>query len=339
MAEMPMEGLVGEVSTRVSRMAETPTIVSILTDRAQASPADTARELEKAAKKIGSYSRAPGKRKDAERVTSVLTPAVVEALGDAFIAVRTYELDNPLPLLGPDFRQADHAFAALLIGAADPALEAMALRGVDQVVALLPRMSAKQAEHIHYLAKQFPEVEAANRLHAAAKGVLAQFPETAGEAWARELGLDLPNEYWSISLGLDPVVADTEETRRRPRRWFEAIILADITSYPGDHTTWSIRIGTTNRDMLGWDRAAPQERGVPVGTYDREDRAPYERIAGAVVPPQSPSEFPRVLADLEAAHPELRYDYAKLSVSGSPGRLLSPAKKKLLIAWLSRANG
>lgn len=327
-----------EASARVSRMADIPTIVSILTHRAQASPADTARELEKAAKKIGSYSRAPGNRKDAERVSGVLTAAVVEALGEAFVEVRTYEIDNPNPHFGPEFQQADYAFAPLLIAAGDPVLETVALRGVDEVLALMPRMSPKQVEHIQYLSKQFPEVDAADKLHAAATGLLSQQPETPGEKWARELGLDLPNEHWSISIGLDPIFTGNEDYPERLRRWFDAIILADISNFPGDRADWSIRIGATDRNVLGGNRAQAVERGVPLGAYDRKHHTTDERVAGAVVPAQDPSDFPRVLAELEAAHPELRYNYAKLSASGRPGRLLSPAKKKLLIAWLSRAQ-
>lgn len=318
-------------------MAHTPNILQILTDLAAAAPAATARELEKAAKKLESYSRAPGNRKDADRIVSVLTPAVVEALGDAFVEVRADEIVNPHPVFGAEFRRADYAFAALLVGALDPALEEMALRGVEKVIELLPRMTPQQAEHIQYLSKLYPEVEAADRLHAAATQLLSQQPETPGERWARELGLDLPNEYWSISLGLDPIVTPREDSPRRLRRWFDAIILADITNFPGDRTQWSIRIGATDRTVLGASDAAPVHRGVPLGAYDRDHHTTDERIAGAVVPPQEPLDFPRVLAELEAAHPELRYDYAKLSVSGRPGRLISPTKKKLLIAWLSGA--
>lgn len=66
------------------------------------------------------------------------------------------------------------------------------------------------------------------------------------------------------------------------------------------------------------------------GDYDRKDV-----IVGQITPAANPIDLPRVLADLERQHPNLSYDRSAIKVSGSPGRLISPKKKKLLIAWLS----
>ncbi|WP_197513038.1 hypothetical protein [Tessaracoccus coleopterorum] len=72
-------------------------------------------------------------------------------------------------------------------------------------------MLPRQAEHIFFLTGLFPELDAADRLRAAAAQVLGRQPETVGEAWSRELGLGLPEDYWSVSLSLDPVVPEKEE--------------------------------------------------------------------------------------------------------------------------------
>ncbi|NHB84204.1 hypothetical protein G7085_05040 [Tessaracoccus sp. HDW20] len=112
----------------------------------------------------------------------------------------------------------------------------------------------------------------------------------------------------------------------------------EITNYHGDRTDWSIRIGTMSTQVLGGSARPSMYGHDELGRYDRKGCDPTdEGIAGSVSPVQGPPDFPRVLAELEAAHPALRYDYAKLSASGRPGRLLPPTRKRQLISWLSRA--
>lgn len=286
-------------------------------------------ELEKAAKKLESFSRAPGDRKQAERIGAVLTPAVVEAIGEAFFELRREEITNPHPHLGPDFRQADYAFSALLIATASPELEPAGTAALARVVDVIPTMTPQQAEHIAYLGQEFSHLAAAATPRAVAQQVLNQQPATEGTAWTRDLGLDLPDEFWSISLGLEPLLEDGT-------RWFDAFIYVDIANYPGDKTNWNIRIGTMNTNKLGGDSEPASYRGGKLGDYDRK-HFKEGRISGSITPPKSLAEIPRVLAELESAHPDLRYNYAKLSASGRPGRLLSPTKKKLIGAWLAPA--
>lgn len=326
----------GAVASLYAMLSE-PAISEVLRARAETSPA--AAELEAAAKKLDSFSRAPGTRKQAERVGTVLTSDVVEVLGRAFVDLRTDEIEHPDQHFGSEFREADYAFAGLLIAAADPALQGSAKPALDEVVALLPRMLPDQREHVHYLSGLFPDNEAASAVHAAATRVLEKEPDTEGDVWARELGLGLPKQFWEISLSLEPIVPDWPEDHvmhGHPRRWFEAIIYADISNYPGDGTGWDLRIGTRDRDVLAGTASHPR-RGSQLGEYDRPHFRHGESVSGAIVPPEAIADLPRALADLEAAHPELRYNYAKASISGRPGRLLSAAAKKKIIAWLSRA--
>ncbi len=70
----------------------------LLSEAADSVPAQ-ARELEKAARKIASYSRAPGNRKQADRITPVLT-AAASHLGhqpetEADVWARQLSLDLP----------------------------------------------------------------------------------------------------------------------------------------------------------------------------------------------------------------------------------------------------
>jgi len=283
--------------------------------------ATVATALNAAAAKIGSFSRAPGKRKDADRVAAVLTPEVVDALGEAFIGVREEEIqDPPHEFIGCEFQQADYAFAALLIASAEPGLDAPALAALERVEQMIGRMAPKQAEHVQFLAGLYPETPRSAALQAATSARLSDEPLTVAGAWAEELGLDLPAEFWSLSL----TVPGTVEGGRA-----DVLIAMNLDNTPGSDTRWSMRIGAINSNSLGGNRP-PSRPDTDHGHYDRNDA-----IVGQLPPATNPIELPRVLADLERQHPNLSYDRAALSVSGTPGRLISPTKKKLLIAWLS----
>lgn len=317
-------------------MPEHPRISDRLRDRAVSHPSEAA-ALETAATKLESYAKAPADLKAAAKIASVLTPAVVDALGEAFVALRTDELTGgPDPIWGYEFQQADHAFAALLIGAATPELSDVALARLEDVSALLPRLAPQQAEHIHYLTSDATDLDVAVQLHSAAAERLAQEPPTLGERWADELGLDLPREHWSLTLGIPLAWPGAKKLSDHP---LDGTVWADVANYPGDRTRWNIRIGTLGRDRLGENNASPVERGVPLGQFRREDLRGDQVIAGAIAPAESPFDFPRVLADLEAADPVLRFDLKRLSVSGGPGRLGSAARKKALREWLGRDLG
>ena len=298
----------------------------LLSEAADSVPAQ-ARELEKAARKIASYSRAPGNRKQADRIAPVLTAAAVTALGEAFLALREEEINDPHPVFGNEFRQADYAFAALLIAAGDPELEPTSRPSIERVIALIPDMDTQQAEHVHYLSGQYSGLEAAGSLHTAAASHLGHHPETEADVWARQLSLDLPKEYWQISVAIPSVLTTGP---------LDANVFADITNFTGDRTDWNIRIGAINRDMLGGSHAPAVSRGVELGHYSRESRREGgPAIDGAIAPAQSFFDLPRVLADLEAAHPELSFDREALTARGGPGRLATPSRKKLLKAWLT----
>ena len=304
------------------------TIIERFEQRAASAEPDVAAALTAAAKKIASFSRAPGKRKDADRMAAVLSPDVVVALGEAFLDVRREEIDDPPhPLFGCEFREADYAFAALLVAAGDPALAPSAQEPLERVTALVARMEPKQAEHIQYLAGLYPEVAAAGPLREAAGARLGQEPETPSARWARELGLDLPAEFWSVYFLVPGAVSEGRA---------DVSIAANWSNQPGDgDTVWSIRLGVMNANSLGGNRSVSGPDS-PHGVYDRQDRD--AAITGAIAPATGPEDLPRVLADLERAHPELSYDRQASKISGTPGRLITPKKKKVLIDWLSSAT-
>ncbi|MDR2255520.1 MAG: hypothetical protein LBE25_05930 [Arthrobacter sp.] len=301
-----------------------------LVQRAEGASPAAAKELEKAAKKLASFSHAPGDRRAAGRIEAVLTPSVVRALGEEFVAVRTAELEDPDPLWGSEFRQADHAFVALLIAAEDPALRVDALPQLDRIVELIPRLNPDHVEHLNYLSSA--DTEQDRRIKAATAAALDAQPPTLAQQWAEALGLDLPREHWSLTLILKPEAPD-EADFTTPR--IDTAILADIKNYPGAGTDWNIRIGVLGMNSLGGSGQPARYRGFDLGSYRREDRTGEHIVEGSLEPAQTPFDFPRIVADLRAAHPELRYDFAKLSASGGPGRLWSAARKKRLRAWLA----
>ena len=94
-------------------------------------------------------------------------------------------------------------------------------------------------------------------------------------------------------------------------------------------------MGAINANSLGGNRSVSGPDS-PHGEYDRQGRG--IAITGAIAPATGPDDLPRVLADLERAHPELSFDREASKISGAPGRLITPTKKKLLIAWLSAAS-
>jgi hypothetical protein len=279
-----------------------------------------AAELRATVAKLDSYSRAPGTRKQADRIGAVLTPAVVRALGDAFLAMREEEIAGPASsVFGPDFRQGDYALAGLLLASATPDLADAALPSLQRVRDLVERMLPKQAEHVQYLVGLYPESPLASELGDAARQRLGQEPATLAATWASSIGLDLPATYWSLYL----VIPAGLEVGH-----IDASLVLDLDNTPGSETRWSIRIGAINSDELGGNR-----RSSYTGGYARVGRR--TTLEGRIEPASSPEELPRVLRDLEAAHPEVTWDRAGLKVSGSPGRLVSPTKKKRLIGWLS----
>jgi hypothetical protein len=305
------------------------TISDRLEQRAAGADAATAKELTTAAMKIASYSRAPGKRKDADRVAAVLTPAVVEALGEAFVAMRTEEIDAPDSVFGAEFQQADHAFAGLLIASADPALEASAYRALREVETLVERMDTKQAEHVQYLAGLYPEAAAAAPLRAAATERLGQEPETVQEEWARELGLEMPTGFWSFYVTVPGELADGHA---------DVGVSIQVENMPGQAGEWRVRIGAMSANALGGNRN-PSYPDSEHGTYERRGSARTPDVAGSVAPAEHPRDIARVLADLERAHADrgLTYDRSAIKGTGSPGRVLTPTRKKKMAAWLQAA--
>lgn len=107
------------------------------------------------------------------------------------------------------------------------------------------------------------------------------------------------------------------------------VIQAFIKNVPGGGSDWKVQMGAMNANALGGSQR-PSSPDSAHGVYDRKGK-----VAGEITPANAPNDIPRVLNDLESAHPKLSYDRGAAKISGSPGRLLSPKKKKLIIAWLS----
>lgn len=296
-----------------------------ISDRLEAAATTAATEqvraaLTKAAKKIASYSRAPGNRKDADRVAGVLTPEVVTALGAAFLENRSAEIDGlDTGLFSPEFRQSDYALAGLLIASGDPALADAAQEPIARVAELIEQMDPNQTEHVQFLAGLYPDFGASAALLEAARARLAKEPQTLAASWASQLGLGLPAEYWAVNLAIPCELAEGRA---------DATVFADIEHRPGTPSRWSLRIGAINRDVLGADRWASAEGNLVA--YDRG-----RGVAGRIRAAAGPDDLPRILRDIEETQTGLTFQREALKVSGSPGRLISPTKKKLIIAWLA----
>lgn len=143
------------------------------------------------------------------------------------------------------------------------------------------------------------------------------------------MGLDLPEGAWTVTFTVPASV---------PRGRVDADVCAYIWHVPGDHdlSRWELKIGAGNAHGLGGSGAAPSwPPGAEYGEYDRPVRRGGPRISGVLVPPRGPSEIPRVLGDLESAHPDLSYDRSAVTCTGNPGRLITPTRKKRLIGWLT----
>lgn len=135
--------------------------------------------LTKAAKKFASYSRAPGKRKDADRVASVLTPEVVAVVGDALVRTHTVEIAGlDAGVFSPEFRESDYALAALLIASGDSELADSAEESISRLATLVAQMDPNQAEHVQFVAGLYPELESSAALRTAARARLGLEPET-----------------------------------------------------------------------------------------------------------------------------------------------------------------
>ncbi|PPF47317.1 hypothetical protein C5B85_03405 [Pseudoclavibacter sp. AY1F1] len=280
--------------------------------------------LARAAKKFASYARAPGNRKDADRVAGVLTPEVVAVVGDALVQTRTTEIGGlAAGAFSPEFRESDYALAALLIASGDSELSNSAEEPISRLAALVEQMDPNQAEHVQFVAGLYPELACSTALRTAARARLGLEPETLAASWASGLGLNLPAEYWAVNLAIPSELAEGRA---------DAGVYVDIEHRPGTPSRWSLRLGAINRDVLGADRWRPP-KSSPLAAYDRG-----HGVAGEVPPAGSPNDLPRILRDLEAAHPGLSFEREALKASGSPGRLLSPTKKKLIIAWLSSTS-
>lgn len=275
------------------------------------------------------YVSAPGKRADAERISKVLTPAVVEAMGAALLANLHDDATDEREWATPEPVHTGYTFCGLLIASGDATLAPAALRSLEELGGLMESLLPRQVESIQYLSGLFPESSAALQLFEAASERLGLEPEMDTARWARTLGLELPQTYWSLVV----VVPGTVEGD-----WADVDILAYIKHTPGDQdlSEWVLKFGTRNGHSLG---ASPGQKpalarwGWDHGEYDRTERG-GPTIAGAVEPAKDLLELPRVIADLERAHPELTYDRTAVSTSGGPGRLITPTKKKKLVAWL-----
>lgn len=304
-----------------------PTIAERLEALAADAQAPVATQLRSAAKKLGSYSRAPGARAQAERVSGILTPAAVEAMGAALLANLEDDATDDRQWNSPEVVQTGYATCGLLIASSDDDISPIALKVLDRLNTLVPTLLPGQVESVQFYSGLFPESPASSQLFQAAATRLGQEPETDAARWARTLGLDLPDTYWSLSV----IVPGNVEGGL-----LDVDILAYLWHYPGDHelSRWEVKFGTGNGHSLGASAGQkPALAGWEHGEYDRTDRH-GPTIAGTVAPVEDLCDLPRVIADLERAHPELTYDRAAITTSGRPGRLITPTKKKKLVAWL-----
>lgn len=308
------------ISAIVFSMTSSRSIVDRLNSRARQATPGIAEQLESAAKKLESYTRAPGSRKEADRMTSVLTPPVVQALGDELVnQLREEEGEEGLEfsLLQPE---RDYALASLLIASANPDLSAPALTALDTIGEMLGQLSTKQVEHLHWLTGIYGGSDEVDRMHTAAEVLLAQEPQSEAAQWANELNLELPSGAWSVHI---LVPGNLEEGRA------DIGVQVFLRNVPGGGSSWKMQIGAMSANALGGDRN-PSYPDSDHGVYDRAGK-----ITGEIVPAEGPGDIPRVLRDLERAHEALTYDRSAAKVSGSPGRLFSPKKKKRVIAWLT----
>lgn len=303
------------------------TIAEHLETLATDAEAPVATQLRATAKKLGSYSRAPGTRAQAERISTILTPAAVEAMGTALLANLQDDATDERPGVTPEVVQTGYATCGLLIASSDEDLSAAALNVLDRLDALFPTLLPRQVESVQFYSGLFPESPAASQLFQAAATRLGQEPETDAARWARTLGLDLPDTYWSLVV----VVPGSVEGGRP-----DVDIMVYLWHYPGDHelSRWEVKVGTGNGHSLGASAGQkPALSGWEHGEYDRTGRR-GPTIAGTIAPVEDLRDLPRVIADLERAHPELTYDRTAITTSGGPGRLITPTKKKKLVAWL-----
>lgn len=295
---------------------------------AENAPQPLAADLEAAALKLDGFLRAPGTRKEADRIVAVLTPGVVTAVGEAFVTMRTHEIQHPDATFGSEFRTADYAVAALINAAATPGLAEAADAQIDRVLTLIPSMTPLQVNHIETLSSKYPQVGAAVALGAAVRERLAGEPETEADRWDKELGLGMPTGSWDMRLRV-PAVMD-EGT-------LDAAIVIRIENFPGTGAGYDIRMGAMNYNALGGGISVIRQLGLSLGEYERFFPHSKRSLKGSVSLAESINDIPGVLAQVEAAHPELHYDREAIDFSGGPGRINTPSRRKKIIAWLSGA--
>lgn len=303
-------------------------IADHLRDSARNAPQPLAADLEAAALKLDGFTRAPGTRKQADRIVEVLTPEVVTAIGEAFVAIRGYEIEHPEEVFGGEFRTTGYALAALINAAATPELASAAHVQLTKVLALIPSMAPLQVDQIETLSSKYCTEEVAATLRAAVRERLAREPETEADQWDKELGLGMPSGTWEIYLRV-PAVMD--EGR------LDAAIVIEIENYPGMGAGFSLRMGASNYNALGGGVQVIRELGLALGEYERFFPNSKRSLKGSVSLAEFINDIPGVLAQVEAAHPELHYDREAIDFSGGPGRINTPTRKKKLIAWLSGA--
>lgn len=188
---------------------------------------------------------------------------------------------------------------------------------LDEVIELMPIMVPAHGEHLNYLSSA--DTAQDRRIKAAAATYIAGPPATVAEEWSQALGLELPREYWSLTVSLKVLDPESPDVPA-----LDATIDADVKNYPGDASNWNLRIGTQSMNPLGDERGGKEYLGKPVGSCRRDGRRTHLVIEGQITPAQSIYDFPRVVADLLAAHPELSYNFAGLSISGGP----EPARQR-----------
>lgn len=293
---------------------------------AENAPQPLADDLEAAAAKLDGFFRAPGTRKEADRIVAVLTPEVLTAIGEAFVTMRSDEIAHPEEHFGSEYVTTGYALAALINGAAIPELAAAADVQLAKVLALIPSMTPQQVDQIELLSSKYRKEEAAVALRAAVSERLAREPETQAEQWDKELGLGMPAGTWEMYIRV-PVVMDQGR--------LDAAIVIEIESYPGMGAGFSLRMGAANYNALGGGIQVIPQLGLALGEYERFFPNSQRSLKGSVSLAEVINDIPGVLAQVEAAHPELHYDREAIEFTGSPGRINTPTRKKKIISWLS----
>lgn len=297
-----------------------------IADDLRAAAADTAdsattKRLTKAAGVLEGYSRAPGKRAEAVRVTRILTPEVLDVVAAGLLSIyREAPADSGPSFAGTKVVEARYAMCAVLLaaGSDDTELAERGVRAAEGLVPLVADVSAQEAEQLMFLAELLREDSpVAGSLATAAESRLRREPATPARRWAESLGLDLPFTRWEVALDVPG----------------ELTLSALIEDYPGSRSFYSARLTVTTR----WTTILGDNYTRPGTVVDYQHRTNPE-IAGQVQAPRELEDLPGLVDALLAASPGIALDRGAIKVRAYPRGLLTAAEKRRIASWMASAT-